>query len=307
VHEDYPQQALSKHYLPPFLRRAAACLAAALERAAGAAFATVVAATDTIAARFPGPKTVVIRNYPAPPSAHGLRLTANGQSPESEGCRPSAVSCTPFGRFRLVHLAGTLTHVRGITSMVRAMDFLDDSFELVLAGRFEPAEYGAVLGRLPGYARVRHIRNVPHPDVWSLYRRCHVGLVCSLPLTRHLFALPVKLFEFMAAGLPVVVSDFPLLRAIVEENDCGIPVNPEDPGAIAAAVRRLARDPALARRLGENGIRAVATTFNWEREAAVLLRSYARLGARLPAPGSPRMTCRSTSSTASIPHSALPR
>ena len=64
-----------------------------------------------------------------------------------------------------------------------------------------------------------------------------------------------KMFEYMARGLPVVCSNFPLWAEIVGGADCGIAVDPRDPAAIADAIRRLDEDPALARRLGENGRR----------------------------------------------------
>lgn len=274
VHEDYPSQVLSKHYLHPLARRIASRLVAALERAAGTVFHAIVAATAEIAARFPSRKTWVVRNYP--------RLPA-----ETADCRRPADNTS--SRFRLVHLAGTLTHIRGITSLVGAMGLLDDTFELVLAGRWEPPALFHALRRRPGFARVRHINSVAHRDVWALYQRCHAGIICSLPLPRHLTALPVKLFEFMAAGLPVVVSDFPLLRSIVETHGCGLCVDPADPEAIAAAVRRLAQNPELARTMGRNGQQAVRRHYNWSTEAASLLRLYSKI----PASRRPAVGCRS--------------
>ncbi|MEO0085747.1 MAG: glycosyltransferase family 4 protein [candidate division WOR-3 bacterium] len=262
VHEDYPQQLLSKHYLCPLARRVMSRLIAAVERAAGSILHATISATKEIASRFPPDKVCIVRNYPRLPASTSATTPPAGSS---------------RGPFRLVHIAGTLTHVRGITSLVSAMGLLDDTFELVLAGSWEPPTYLRELRRLPGFARVRHIGQVAHPCVWPLYRSCHVGVICSLPLPRHLTALPVKLFEFMAAGLPVVVSDFPLLRSIVESNRCGLCVNPTDPRAIANAIRLLARNPELARTMGENGIAAVQKRYNWSTEAATLLELYSRL------------------------------
>uniref|UniRef100_A0A7C4CDL6 Glycosyltransferase n=1 Tax=candidate division WOR-3 bacterium TaxID=2052148 RepID=A0A7C4CDL6_UNCW3 len=262
VHEDYPQQVLSKYYLHPLARRAASMIVAAVERIAGSILAAVITATGQIAARFPAHKTRVVRNYP--------RMTA-------ETCGCNLPTDDTSGRFRLVHLAGTLSHVRGVTSLVDTMGLLDDSFELVLAGKWETPAYFHALRHMPGFARIRHVHHVPHPEVWQLYRRCHVGVICSLPLPRHLTALPVKLFEFMATGLPVVVSNFPLLRSIVDTHGCGLCVDPTDPKAIADAVRRLAQDRRLARTMGRNGMEAVRQYYNWNSEAAALLDLYSRL------------------------------
>ncbi|MBM3315708.1 glycosyltransferase family 4 protein, partial [candidate division WOR-3 bacterium] len=258
VHEDYPQQVLSKHYLPRALRRPLAALLGRFEGAAARRLDAVVAATDHIAMRF-GASTTVVRNYPALPGALPRRPRDHGRG------------------LRVVHLAGTLTEDRGITSLVRALGLLDDSFELVLAGRFVPADYGRRLAALPGWSRVRHVPPVPHELVWDVYAGCDAGVVCLLPLPRYRVSLPVKLFEFMAAGLPVVASDFPLFRDIVERAGCGLCVDPESPEQIAAALRRLAAGPAAATAMGAAGRRAAAACYGWNAEADVLLGLYRRL------------------------------
>ena len=81
----------------------------------------------------------------------------------------------------------------------------------------------------------------------------------------------------MARGLPVVCSDFPLWVDIVTTADCGIAVDPRSPRAIADAIRLLAGDAVLARRLGENGRRAVAERFNWEAELSKLEAFYRKV------------------------------
>jgi glycosyltransferase involved in cell wall biosynthesis len=86
------------------------------------------------------------------------------------------------------------------------------------------------------------------------------------------------MLEFMAMGLPVIASDFPLFREIVEDNACGICVDPETPERIASAVRRLAADAGLMRQMGEMGRRAVLEKYNWEAEAQTLLGLYRTLG-----------------------------
>jgi glycosyltransferase involved in cell wall biosynthesis len=103
------------------------------------------------------------------------------------------------------------------------------------------------------------------------------GLVTLHPVVNYLDALPVKMFEYMAAGLPVIASRFPLWQEIVEGNACGVCVDPGDPAAIAAAIDHFCRHPQLARRMGENGRRAVHTRYNWHSEADKLAAFYDRL------------------------------
>ena len=271
VHEDYPEQILAKGYIPLRLRRTIAGTFNAVEKWAAVRFDAVVAATDTIADKFRGDGVLTVRNYPLLPDAPGH----DPNPPLDLGSCPQPVRSVPF---RLVHLAGTLTEERGITGMVKAMELLGPGFELVLAGRFIPEQYEAALRAMPGFGSVRHIPTLPHERIWQEYAACDAGIVCLMPVERYKVSLPVKLFEFMAAGLPVIASDFPLFREIVEGSGCGICVDPTNSEAIAAAIRRLQGDDAAARLMGERGIAAVRDRFNWRQEGAELVKLYQRIG-----------------------------
>ena len=87
---------------------------------------------------------------------------------------------------------------------------------------------------------------------------------------------PIKLFETMASGAPAVVTDFPGMADLIRESDAGVVIPRRDPAALAAAVARLAADPALRARLGGNGRTAILEAHSWDRRAeatASLLRS----------------------------------
>jgi glycosyltransferase involved in cell wall biosynthesis len=86
------------------------------------------------------------------------------------------------------------------------------------------------------------------------------------------------MFEYMALGLPVVVSDFPLYRAIIERYRAGLCVDPLDPDATAMALRWLAGNPEEARAMGARGREAVASAYRWETERDKLFAFYRRLG-----------------------------
>jgi len=89
--------------------------------------------------------------------------------------------------------------------------------------------------------------------------------------------MPNKMFEYMIAELPIIASNFLLWREIVEKNNCGICVNPLDPKEIAEAIEYLIEHPDEARKMGENGRKAVLEKYNWENESKKLLEIYEEL------------------------------
>ncbi len=93
-------------------------------------------------------------------------------------------------------------------------------------------------------------------------------------MPNHVDAQPNKMFEYMSAGIPVIASDFPLWREIIEGCGCGICVDPLDPKKIAEAIDYLVDNPEIARRMGENGRKAVYDRYNWDVEEKKLLALY---------------------------------
>ena len=94
------------------------------------------------------------------------------------------------------------------------------------------------------------------------------------PKPNYVESQPVKLYEYMTAGLPVIASDFPYWRRIVDEAGCGLLVDPKDPEAIADAIEWLWRNPEEAEEMGKRGREAVFARYNWRAEVPKLLGLY---------------------------------
>jgi glycosyltransferase involved in cell wall biosynthesis len=107
----------------------------------------------------------------------------------------------------------------------------------------------------------------------ALYEPIHINNV-------HITTASNKLMEYMAAGLPLLVSDRPSLRALVERHECGLTADESSPESIAAAVNALLGDPDLARRLGAAGARAFEEEFNYGRQFAPVLEVIRSLTCR---------------------------
>ncbi len=257
AHEDLPDQVVSKAYIPRRLAPAARGVARAAVRLASTAD-RVVAATETIAETFPAGKTVLVRNYPR------LRqLEATAQPPSR--------------REPVVAYVGALTQNRGsaaVAGVTRSAAF-PAGWRLELAGHVAAPETLDLTTRprTDGLPIVFHGRLAPEATR-DLLLSSRVGLVAFEPTAAHLNSLPTKLFEYMAAGLAVVVSDFPLWRRLLGDLDCATFVDPHDPEAVAAAVAAYAADPEMLDRHGRNARRAAVDEFSWDGEEATLLALY---------------------------------
>ena len=124
---------------------------------------------------------------------------------------------------------------------------------------------------------VRFIGKINRKEVNALYGKSRAGIVLYQPAENHFAAQPIKMFEFMAAGLPFVCSDFPLWKSIAEGNGCGICVNPGDAAAVRAACTFLLTHPGEAQQMGKNGRKAVLEKYNWDNEGRKLVELYGSL------------------------------
>jgi glycosyltransferase involved in cell wall biosynthesis len=97
-----------------------------------------------------------------------------------------------------------------------------------------------------------------------------------------------KIFTYMQAGIPIVSTRFTEVAKVVEEEHCGILVDPSSPQEIAAAVETLLTEPTLARQMGEQGKRAILSKYNWELEERKVVGLYDRV--RQVSPGSARVS-----------------
>lgn len=262
AHEDLPRQVMSKPYLSPYVRKPLATAISRFERFACPKFDGVVTATPSIGEKFSamGAAVTVVKNYP---------LLGELESPGS-GHRKERAVC----------YVGGISEVRGILPLVRALGETRDDTRLLMAGSFGSSSFRQEVMAEPGWSRVEELGFCDREGVRNVLRRSMAGIVTLFPTPNHVESLPIKMFEYMSAGLPVIASDFPLWREIVVGNECGLCVDPLDPAAIAAAIDALVDDPARARQLGENGRRAVEERYNWGIEEKKLLALYDRLANR---------------------------
>jgi len=261
VHEDVSEDILTKYWIPTPLRGPLAVVFNFFEKSLAHTLDAVIVATEGIATKFAQFGPVIIHNYP------DLRMLPDPPMRYKEGKENTLV------------YVGVISKLRGAIEMVRALEHLDPHWDvwLDLIGRVEPPGLVRELQVLPGYKRVRFWDWLPWQEAWQQARKSIAGLVLFHPGPNYTMSLPNKLFEYMASGLPVVASNFPLWKEIIEGNRCGITVDPLDPKEIAQAIEYLLTHPEEARQMGKNGRRAVEEKYNWEKESKKLLDLYLKL------------------------------
>lgn len=118
---------------------------------------------------------------------------------------------------------------------------------------------------------------IPHEQVAARVRQARIGFIPLPDLPKFQHNIPTKLFEFMALGMPAVLSDLPPSRPFVGDGAAALMVPPDNPAAYADAIMRLLGDPALRRAMGAEGRRRVIERYNWQRESEKLLDLYRML------------------------------
>lgn len=259
AHEDVPKQLLGKHYLGPVTKRVLSFVFAVYERLACRKLDGIITATPNIRDKFLriNRNTIDINNFPMIGELEG---NIGWDRKADEVC-----------------YIGGIAAIRGIREVVAAMAVTHPRIRLNLVGGFAEADVEKEVRAAPGWQQVNSLGVRDRTGVRDVLARSRAGIVTFLPAPNHVDAQPNKMFEYMSAGVPVIASHFPLWREIVEGNDCGLCVDPISPAAIAGAVNRLVEDPVLARRMGENGRRAVTERYNWAAEEKKLLAFYEQL------------------------------
>jgi len=176
---------------------------------------------------------------------------------------------------------GAMSRIRGLVEVIEAFALVaakQPDWQLVLVGVARPAPFE---GELRALARQRGIEKnvtflpwVPYEEKERLTSAASIGVITYLPYSNNTSCLPNKLFDYMLVGMPVVASNFPLYREVVEPSRCGLIVDPSRPEEIAEAMTYLIEHPDEARAMGERGLRAVRERYNWEGQSVQLCRIY---------------------------------
>lgn len=275
VHEDYALAVGVRHWLPRPLRPLAALFMRGLSALARRLYPQVIA-ERSYAAVFP--EAVPVLNHAR--LAELAPLLARVPRP-------------PADRIRLLY-TGNVTRSRGGAVHAALLDHLPERAEVHLIGHCPEPDLARELRRRAArdprlVLRIDERAWVPREEIVAAYGEPWTAMVALFPDSdQYRDTEPTKFFEAMAAGIPVICSDFPMWRALVEGEGVGFTVPPADAAAAAERVRWLAGHPAEAEAMGRRAQHLVRTRYNWETQARNLLDLYRRLltarGVAVPEP-----------------------
>lgn len=167
----------------------------------------------------------------------------------------------------------TMQMEKGVACAIHSLHELPEEVSLMVVGgeSEDIAEYRALAEKEGVVSRVQFIGKVAHADV-PLYLRAFDVVVAPFPDLEHYryFMSPLKIFEYMAAGVPMIVSDLPSLREVLSEKTARF-IPPADPSALATAVRELRAHPEAAHALATLAQEDARTRFSWLHRARSIL------------------------------------
>lgn len=256
AHEQISLSISEKTWIPPALRGAVRFFYDRLERSVCRRLDAVISVTPDLIDFYKAlnPRTVMVTNYPILTDA-----------------------AKPDRRSNTLVFAGVVGASWSHQALLEAMERVPDC-RYRFCGPCRDEDWLARLRESPAWSRAEYLGPIPQKEVPAFLASGSIGMAV-LPRTiggmKETGTLGnTKLFEEMAAGLPIICTDFTLWRDIVERWHCGICVEPDSVDEIAAALQYLLDHPEEARRMGENGRRAVEEEFNWATQEAKLLALY---------------------------------
>ena len=259
-HEDVPKQIMSsKAYIPFFVRKAISYLYGKFEKRAIKKFDAVISVSPDIVDRLKkiNPNTVMITNYPIVE-----KIEPNTQNAEKTIC-----------------FTGLISPLWSHTNILESLTLLD-GVKYNLAGPVD-SNYLNVLQKHDSWKQVNFAGRLPQNEVFNFIRNSAIGMALCDYVEEMGYNVGTlgntKLFEYMRAGIPMICTDFILWKQIIEEEKCGICVNPRDVKSIAEAIEYLLSNPEKAKGMGIAGQNAVKEKYNWDTQEKILLNLYQNL------------------------------
>ncbi len=221
-----------------------------------------IAVSESVGARFNA-----MKNHPAIIPNFSLR-NASVADPRTRDAK------------RLVYMAGNMHAFHGINECIQALTFLKERYpevSLTLIGNVRE-NLETIVSDEEIRRRITTTGYLPYDQMYARMNEGGIGLLVFQPHYYNVsIGLPNKLFDYMQLGLPIVASDLPEIRKVINDAQCGILVDPTNVCEIARSIAYLIDNPEEAQEMGANGKSAVENNYNWSIVEPALLEAYRSL------------------------------
>jgi glycosyltransferase involved in cell wall biosynthesis len=259
AHEDTAKQIMSKYYIKPAFRKIISSSFSKYERYVTSRIDGVVTATPSILEQFKSLNipSVNVNNFPVLKEFEDLSFNLSKKE-------------------RAICYAGGLSEIRGIKEMIELAKLLPD-VTVYLAGTFADGKAEELIKNAKSTKNLIFLGQLSRNDVKDLYSKCQIGMAILHPVPNHINSLPIKIFEYMSAGIPVIASDLDLWKSIIEPRNCGFCLDPFDVENVAKKVMFLLENPDKAKVMGDLAKKYVTQDFSWQGEEQKLGEFYQSL------------------------------
>jgi len=256
-HEDMPRAILGKEWIPKIIRNFISYTSEIIENFCARRLSAVIGATPRITERFRKitNTAVNVNNYPI---LKDYDFDPGWSKKKDEFC-----------------FTGGVSRERGIIPLIEATEMMNYKFNLV--GQFSNQALYEEVKSMPGWSKVNEVGWVDRSEVNKYLRRSKVGLLNVFHIPNAEGAQPNKLFEYLAAGIPVIISDNPHWQSFINRYRCGIAVDPTSPDELAEAITYVMNNPVEAEEMGLRGREAVFANYSWGNEEKTLIKLYEEL------------------------------
>jgi glycosyltransferase involved in cell wall biosynthesis len=264
VHENYPEEMLVRQWIPKALRRPLYHCVGFIQSILSRVIRNAIFVIPEIEDVFPkkGLRTAIIRNFA---TLDLLDKVAPDYLSRRDAVIFLASNYEGNGTFLFLQIAAALKKSRPATRFLM-VDRWSDAATKTRAEEIIAKE---------GLTNVSVLPNIPPQDIMKYLNQATIGISATLRLPTHINALPTKLFEYMAAGLPIVSSDLPNAKQFALDTGAILLCRPEEPETFVSAIESLVANRQKACELGQSGQRAFRTRFCWESQADTLEQFYA--------------------------------
>jgi glycosyltransferase involved in cell wall biosynthesis len=263
VHEDTPRQILTKVWIPEQWKHRIAKVAAKLEQLAAVEFDQIITCEPVTQRRFERYGSVLLRNFPKWSEFESVNSDDYTQ------------------RDPVLVYYGQLTELRGITRLLEVLELINtkrsDPVRLILGGKWVPEAYHAELQSHLGWRYVDYRGFLSREQIREALQQAQLGVLLVDPHPKYLRSFPVKPYEYLAAGVPTLLSDFPAWHEMPVVGDFAYFVDPTDPQAIADRIQQLLNAGEQAVAQAQRAHDEIRSRYCWEQEVQRLFRIYDRL------------------------------